>query len=156
MLIALASLVVALVAVAITVAASLRPIPDNRSPSTPRAPAFTDEQIAAAKSKICAAYDAVHHAVGVNTSRNEGNDPTTTLAVLANARLAIYSGGGYLFTKLAEEPATPTDLATAIRTLANAYQDVAIGYMADKQKTDLEASLRAADDATMTIERQCK
>ncbi|WP_375487204.1 hypothetical protein [uncultured Mycobacterium sp.] len=157
-LIALASLAVALVAIGIAVAAWLRPIPaipGNPPTSMPGAPAFTEEQIAAAKNTICAAYRTVHRAVGVNTSRNEGDDPTT-LAVLANARLAIYGGGGYLFTKLAEEPATPPGLASAIRMLANAYQDIAIGYMADMQKTDLDASLRAADDATITIEQQCK
>jgi hypothetical protein len=158
-LIAPTSLAVALVAIGIAIAAWLRPIPaipGNRSASMPEAPAFTEQQIAAAKSAICGAYNTVHRAVGVNTSRNEGDDRTTTLAVLANARLAIYAGGGYLFTKLAEEPATPPGLASAIRMLANAYQDVAIGYMADMQKTDLDASLRAADNATITIEQQCK
>lgn len=156
MLIAIASLCGTVVAVGIALAAWLRPGPENRPPPAPHAPVFTDEQIAGAKSTMCAAYATVHGAVGVNTSRNEGNDPTSTLAVLANARLAIYGGGGYLFTKLAEEPATPPSLASAIRTLANAYQDVAIGYMADLQKTDLDASLRAADNATISIEQQCK
>jgi hypothetical protein len=61
-------------------------------------------------------------------------------------------------TKLAEEQAALPELATAIRNLANAYEELAISYLDGLTNSDAELQpvLQAADDASATIERLCK
>lgn len=100
----------------------------------------------------------VHKAVVINTGRDGGGDPTATLAVAANARLSLAAGGQSLLSVLGREAATPAVLADAVRTLANDFQELAIGYMADAKNTDpaQEALLREGDTATLTIEQLCK
>jgi hypothetical protein len=44
-------------------------------------------------------------------------DVTGSLAVVANARISLYDGGQYLLVRL--DPATPPDLADAVKTLAS-------------------------------------
>jgi hypothetical protein len=56
---------ITLVAVAAAVAAWLRPMPETKS-AVPPTPTFSDQQVADAKSKVCAAYAEIHHAVDVN------------------------------------------------------------------------------------------
>jgi hypothetical protein len=68
------------------------------------------------------------------------------------------AGSRYLITKLSEEQAVSPDLATAIRNLANAYQELAISYLdgLTNSDTELQPPLRAADDASAAIEQLCK
>jgi hypothetical protein len=51
-----------------------------------------------------------------------------TLALIGVA-VALDAGSRYLLTKLAEEPATPPDLASAVRNEADAEQAALIEYM---------------------------
>lgn len=151
-----AALAIALVAVAVAIGAWFRPIP--AATPTPAATTFTDQQIADAKSRVCEEFNMVHKAVVINTGRDGGGDPTATLAVAANARLSLAAGGQSLLSVLGREAATPAVLADAVRTLANDFQELAIGYMADAKNTDpaQEALLREGDTATLTIEQLCK
>lgn len=75
-------------------------------------------------------------------------DPIGALAVAANARLALYGGGGYLRDRVAMEPASPPDLAKAINAMANTLQELSIGYLAgapnytqDPLRRDLDSEL---------------
>lgn len=76
----LVMLVITLVAVAASVAAWLRPMPETKS-ATPSAPAFNAQQVADAKSKVCAAYEKVQKASSANQTRNGGDDPNLQLLV---------------------------------------------------------------------------
>ena len=58
---------ITLVAVGAAVAAWLRPIPHNTS-ATPPAPIYSEQQVADAKSKVCAAYEKVQNAVNCQLS----------------------------------------------------------------------------------------
>ena len=58
---------ITLVAVGAAVAAWLRPIPHNTS-ATPPAPTYSEQQVADAKSKVCAAYEKVQNAVSCQLS----------------------------------------------------------------------------------------
>lgn len=128
---------------------------ENRSSE----PSYTDAQRDDAKVKICGAMDVVRRGVSLNTNlQPEGgpNDVTGSLAVAANARVALFGGGEYLLARL--DPATPTDLSDAVRKFANTLMD--IGAEATSGVTNSEpaqaARLKEADSANGTITSLCK
>jgi hypothetical protein len=135
-----------------------RPLPSNKASSTPRAPTYTDHQTADAKASVCAAFGQVDHALAMAYARNGGTDPTAQLSVATSTQLALDAGSRYLSTTLAEEPATPPDLATAVRKQSSAYQRALIGFLNGLTISDpyQQPIANASDDATMTIRQLCK
>jgi hypothetical protein len=111
--------------------------------------------VADAKAKVCAAYGKVHHAVGLTSGRSS-DDPTTRLVIATSGRQALDVGSGFLLARLTEEPATPSDLAIAVRKLANAFQELAINYLAEVSDSELDPLLRISDQESLTIENRCK
>jgi hypothetical protein len=99
---------------------------------------FSGQQQQDAKAKICGATGVVRQAVGIGT--NMGNpvpdDPSGALAVAANARLALYAGGGFLHQQLAAAPATPGDLSKAVTSYADTLQALGINYLAGAAPSD--------------------
>jgi hypothetical protein len=93
--------------------------------------------------------------VSVNTGRSGGDDPTAILAVASNARIALYNGGDSLSKKLLAEPATPPDLAKAVRTLVNAYQEMAIDYLVNAPDPEQESSRDAVEKANAAVYGTC-
>jgi hypothetical protein len=153
---AVASLVVALVAVGVAMAAWLRPMPQENPP--PSEAVYSDEQVAAAKADVCEAYKAVDQAVVTNTHRPnpvEG-DEIGSLAAAANARLSLYAGGDYLLSRLAERPATPHDLAVPARSLANLYKQFSIRALDNVSNSNLDTLRSPIDETSATIERLCQ
>jgi hypothetical protein len=156
---AFAFLIIALVvAVGMAIAGWLRSLPDEKRHPTPPASTFTSQQISDAKANVCAAFSKVDHALDVAGARSGGGDPTAQLAVATSTRQALDAGSRYLVTKLNEDPATPSDLADAIRKLSDVYQELTIAYLDGLTNSDpgLQSSLRASDDLTLTIRRLCK
>jgi hypothetical protein len=148
-----AALAIALIALAVGAAAWFRPTPRNNQPS-PK-PAYTEQEAADAKASVCAAYQKVNHALGVANTRNGGTDPTAGLAVATSTRQVLDAGSRYLLSKLADQNATPPDLADAVRTLAAEYQELTIDYLADVSDSDMQSSFHAADQAKAKIEKIC-
>jgi hypothetical protein len=150
---AFVALLVAFVALGVAIGSWFRPAPDNRP-----APAATynQQQIADAKTSVCGAYQQVRRAGDVAGARSGGSDPTGMLAVATSSRQVFDVGSRYLSTKLAELPATPPDLAAAVRKLASIYQQLAIGYLAEAPDSDLNPLVRAGDDAHSSIQGLCK
>ena len=150
-----ASLVIALAAVGLAIGCWFRPSPTTQEPSKPT---YTDQQVADAKAKMCAAFGKVDHALDVADARRGSNDPTAVLAAATSERQALDAGSRYLVAKLADEPATPPDLATAIRNQADSYQESLIDYLDGLTNSDseMQPTLKAADDATLTIRRLCQ
>lgn len=143
---------ITLAAVGAAIAAWLRPIPHEPS-GTPPAPTYSEQQVADAKSKVCAAYEKVHHAVNTNVQRTGGDDPTAQLAVAVNMRQVYVVGSAHFYTTLAEEPATPQDLASAVRKIAGLFQVFTLEGLA----SDPTASTsNAINEAGATIESLCK
>jgi hypothetical protein len=140
----------------IAIGAWFRPLPDSKVPSAPPAPTYTDLQVGEAKASVCAAYQKVHHMVLAASGRNFGDDPLAKHVVAEGGWLAFDVGRGYLLTELAEKPATPSDLAAAIRKLTDLYQILAVDYMNSASDSELDPSLRSGDEVTGTIERLCK
>ncbi len=121
---------IALVAVGAAVAAWSRPGPRVTSSTTPSAPSYSDEQVADAKSKVCAAFEKVLHATDINATRNGGDDPNTQLVIATAQRQVYVVGSAYLITTLAEERAASADLAAAAKNLARLYQAVTLDLLA--------------------------
>lgn len=150
-----ASLAIALVAIGLAIGCWVRPVSGAKAPPTPT---YTDQQVATAKAHVCAVFANVDHALAQAYARNGGGDPTAQLAVADGTQLALEAGSRYLSTTLAAEPATPADLADAIRTQAGAYQKALIGFLNGLAVSDpaQQPSVTASDDATMTIRGLCK
>jgi hypothetical protein len=135
-----AALTIALVALAVGVAAWFRPAKHDTQP--PPNPTYTQQQIADAKAKVCAAVGKLDRAVSVGNAQPKGPDP---LVASIN-------------TTLAEEPATPADLAAAVRNEANTLAEVVIGYedglgtFDPELKPIVDANSAAAD----TVRQLCK
>lgn len=154
-----AILALASIAVGIAVAGWFRPI-DARtsSPPTPLVPAFTEQQIADAKASVCGAYKTVRQAAVVNTNRPNPvpGDIIGDYLVSANARLALYTGGDYLFNHLAMEPATPTSLRDRIRSLAETFQELTMNYLAESPDSVLNSLRQTMEIDTQTIDNMCQ
>jgi hypothetical protein len=150
-------LVTALVTIGgIAIGAWFRPLPDNKPAPASPTPTFTDQQVTDAKARICAAFDKAHHALVVAGARNFGEDQVAKQVVAEGGWEALTAGSEYLLTTLVEEPATPPDLARAIRKIVGLYQSLAVNYIADVSHSEQNSVLRASDEATATIERLCK
>jgi hypothetical protein len=148
--IAPAALVIALIAVAIAVWALLRPA------SASTTPAATSQQTADAKGRACSAYTTVSTAVSLQTHADLGSDPVAVQAVAANSRLAMTAGGSYLLAHL--DPATPADLAAAIRSFANNLQDISMNAAAGVPNVDpaQAARMRDGEAAAAEVRNLCK
>ena len=145
--------VIAVVALGLSAWAVLRPYVENYS---------SDEKRGEAKTEVCAAFDVVRRGVQINTNMQPPGGPqdvTGSLAVAANARVALYDGGLYLLDVLdRRDSATPNDLADPVRKFANALVDIGAAATAGAQNSepDQAARLREADEANATISEKCK
>lgn len=122
----------------------------------PVAPRYSEQQVVEAKAKLCAAYGTVRQAVLVTTGRNGEEDPAMIFAIAANARMALFDGGAHLLAKLDETPAAATELSTAVRALAGAYQQLAIDYLAEVPEEEQQNALRAVDDTNAPVFEMCQ
>jgi hypothetical protein len=135
--IAAIALVIALAATGVAVWALMHPA----KPKAPAAP--TAQQVTDAKTRACTAYATVRAAVQLQTHADLGTDPAGVQAVAANARLSMASGGQYLLDRV--DPATPAPLASAIHSLANDLQDIAMNALAGVSNDDPTQAARLSD-----------
>ena len=143
-----------LVTLGVAIVGWFRPVPAK----SPPAPTYSNQQVVDAKTKVCAAYEQVRKAGDAAGARNGGSDPTSILTVATSTRQVLEVGSRYLMTKLDAEPATPPDLAAAVRKLADVYQEMTVDYLDGLSNSDpeLDPLLRAGDEAHSTIEKLCK
>ncbi|SPM36386.1 hypothetical protein MRAB57_4227 [Mycobacterium rhizamassiliense] len=125
-------------------------------PKPPTAPAYSAQQIADAKKKVCAEYQKVHTAIKASTGRDMGADPTAQQVYGLTGRQALLAGSEHLRTVLSSEPATPEEIATAIRKLTGLFQELTIDYLNSMPDSDMEPTVHAADETTLAIEGLCK
>ncbi|MCV7422799.1 hypothetical protein H7K45_19810 [Mycobacterium yunnanensis] len=151
--------VVAIALSAWTLLKPARPAASNEpASSTDVRTSFTADQTAQAKTKICTVFDVVRKGVTLNTNLpvpGGPDDTLGTLAVAANARLALFNGGQYLLARI--DPATPTELADAVRNFANNLLDVGANATAGALNIDPAQSerLRNADAINADVDRLC-
>jgi hypothetical protein len=118
--------------------------------------AVNAQQSDAAKMRVCGAVEMVRKAVSVQTNLDSGPDPVAKEAVAANARLATLGGGDYLLSRL--DPAAPSELADAVRALANNFQDIGMNQLVGVPSTDpgVASLLGDAQAASDRIAAMCK
>jgi hypothetical protein len=150
----LASIALALVAAGLAVGAWFRP-PTAKAPSPV---VYTNQQTADAKAAVCAAFGQVDHALQLAYARNGGSDPNAQLTVATSTQLTLDAGSRYLSATLTKEPATPPDLATAVRNQTDAYQKALIGFLNGLRFSDpaQQPTVSASDEATLAIRRLCQ
>lgn len=146
------AIAIAVVALAVAAGAWFRPLP---KPEAPAAKTYTEQEVAEAKKAVCEAFEKANVAVLVAGRTNGGTDQAMVLAVAANVRLALSAGSMSLNESLADNPATPTGIGDAVKSLARAYQEISLGQLAGAPPVQLEPSYRTGDSATSTIEQNC-
>ena len=148
-----AALAIAFIALAVGLVGWFRSTPHNNQP--PPKPTYSQQQIADAKAKVCAAFGKLDRAVGVLNALPNGSDE---LVAAIDTRQVFDVFSRYLLTTLSEEPATPADLATAVREQASSLEEGVIDYQVGLTKSDPEMrSVVDANSATAdTIRRLCK
>lgn len=147
---------IALAAAALGVALGswFRPAPE---PAPVAAPVFTDSQVADAKKQVCDAFQLARNAIVTAGNKDRGTDPTFTLAMVANARLAFIGGGQYLIEILNQNEATPAALADAVRQYSSSFQQLGLGLLADTAPEHMDqAMLKAGETANDTIKQICQ
>jgi hypothetical protein len=148
-----AALAIALVALAVGLAAWFHPTPHSTQP--PPKPAYTQQQIADAKAKVCTAIEKFNRAVSVGNSLPRGSDP---VVAAVNSRQIFDVFSRHLLATLAGAPATPADLATAVREEAGTLEEAVIAYEDGLSNSDAEMKpiLDASSAAADTIRQLCK
>ncbi|MCX8562440.1 hypothetical protein OS122_16240 [Mycolicibacterium mucogenicum] len=107
---------------------------------------YTQAEQDTAKIALCDAMKTVSKGIAINTNLAApgGPDDTTgALAVAANARLALITGGQYLLNRI--DPAAPAELATAARKYANTLLDIGAAATAGAQTDDPQQKVRLDD-----------
>jgi hypothetical protein len=132
----------------------VRPLPSTK-PSALPAPI---QQVASAKATVCTAFGKVEHAVDLADAEPVSSDRTEQLAVAALPRIAFDAGSRYLLTTLAEQPATPPELAIAVSKAVNTLQELLIGFMEGIRNTDprQQPAVNASNETEAMIRRLCK
>lgn len=151
-----AGLAIALVALTVGAAAWFRAAPHENQP--PPKVTYTQQQISDAKGKVCAAFGKFERAVDVAKAAPRGTDDTAQLAESTSIRQVFDVGSRYLFFTLSEQPATPADLAAAVRKEASSLQEGVIGYLDGLPNSDpqMQPLVQANSEAAETIRQLCK
>ena len=154
-IVSVVALVVALVAVGLAVWALMK----EPSKEASEAQVFTGTSTDDPKGSICEAFNVIRNGVQINTNLQPAGGPediTGSMAVAANARLALYDGGQYLLARL--QPGTPPELADAVRKFANNLMDIGARSTSGIPNTDpgQAARLKEADEANAKITELCK
>jgi hypothetical protein len=130
------------IATVLAIVGWFRPTPPPPPPQAhPSTPTYTEQQIADAKAKACGAFQLVLKGVRLQTgagrpSPASSDDVALTEAQSANARLSVVAGSWYLRDHL--DPATPTDIASAIQHWADSMSDLGENYLAGGKNDDPE------------------
>jgi hypothetical protein len=149
----LAALLIAVIAAGVAIGGWFYP---HKSASS--APTYSDQQTKDAKKHICETFMVVDRAV-VRNSRLKNPDnggPIGALSVATAARLAFYGGGAFLRDRVAQEPATPADLAKAVNAMGNSLEELAIGYLAGAAEFAQDALRQSLDDKIKATVEICK
>jgi hypothetical protein len=141
---------IALIAVTVAAWTLLRP-PPARSP----APA-SGQQIAAAKARACGAYTTVSTAVSLQTHAYLGSRPRRRAG--GRGQRPLSDGRRRRRPASHLDPATPPDLAAAVRSFADGLQDIAMNALARLSSDDpaQAARLRDAEAASARVADLCK
>lgn len=119
---------------------------------------YSDQQRNDAKKKICETFKIVDRAVVRNSHlKNPDNGgPIGALSVATAQRFAFYDGGAFLRDRVADQPATPKDLADNANALGTQLEELAIGYLAGAQDFAQDELRQNLDEKIKKIVEICK
>jgi hypothetical protein len=140
---ALIAVILALIGVGLAVWAL---VGSKSEPAASTPTTFTSQQTSDAKTRACGAFDIARKAITIQTNADLGPDPVAKEAVAANARLAIIGGGQFLLSRL--DPATPPQIADAVRSFANNLEDIGMSQLLNVPNTDATLTSRLNDAQT--------
>lgn len=123
---------------------------------TPSAPAYSNAEIAAAKSKACAAATRSVIGMRINTNRPGPTSPEDALgwANSANGRIAALTAATYVPNQL--DPATPTEVRETAQAFASAAFDFAALGVEESDGVAYEKARVTVSVAAKEVERVCK
>lgn len=135
------ALLVALVACILAVIGWFRPV--SAPTAEPTVVSYSDDEVAAAKSKACEAFGLVSGTV-TRTSHLEGGDDVALRQALAtNARLALVTGNAYLNDQTGA--AVPEPLVNELRVYSSLLLKVSMNYLAGKRNESPEQAQAIGD-----------
>lgn len=146
------AIVIALIAVAVAIGAWFRPLP---KPETPAAKTYSDQEVADAKKAVCDAFDRGQKTLDVTGSK-VGANPNDTFTVAVNSRVAIGAISTYWRSTLQKYPATPSEVAKILSSLADLYENILLTQLAEGSRSDLDALYASADDSVPKLTQACK
>ncbi|MEO8814663.1 MAG: hypothetical protein ABI307_15035 [Mycobacterium sp.] len=119
---------------------------------------FTDQQVADAKTNLCAAAALAHQAVAKNMhlKNPDPENRVAQLAVVANARLSLLGSAAYLRGRLEEEPAAPQEIANATRGMAGALEHLNVSYLAAQTDSDRGSLVPDLDAQIAELGKLCQ
>jgi len=106
------------------------------APDPVAAPSYSDEEVAAATAKVCAAFEEAWTAISVTSQAEAGDDTALEYGYAANARLAVLAGGMYLRDKL--DPAVPVSLDTQFSKFSDSLVAMTVLALTGTPKYDSE------------------
>ncbi|MEB3030255.1 hypothetical protein [[Mycobacterium] nativiensis] len=118
---------------------------------------YSEQQVADAKSDVCAAALVARQAVAKNMHliNPDPENPIGQLAVAANARLSLTGGAAYLRGRLADSPAAPQDVADAARAMAGALEHLNVSYLVGQPNSEHEQLGRDLDSRIADMGQVC-
>lgn len=123
-------------------------------PSASQVAAFTPEEVAAAKAKLCAAHKFVSDSVSnANAFRETNGDPGLENAYVAIANVSLVGGAAYLERHL--DPAAPAEIQEMVELLIDKYLTVAVGGVGGGNP-QYESDIAEANVTSKEVERLCQ
>jgi hypothetical protein len=142
------------IAIALGVVALLRPAAQAAAPAEV-APQYSEQQVADAKKTVCSDYDKVFKAVTA-TGAQRSDDPNLKFVISLDVRLATQFGSNFLRNSLADNPASPSDVADAVRDLISTWDKIILAQIGGAQESELTPSYAELDSAGDKIRQVCK
>ncbi|MCV7228289.1 hypothetical protein [Mycolicibacterium komossense] len=150
------SLIVAVLAIAVAIGAWFRTAHSDVTTQSTTAPQqFTTQQTSDANKALCDSYHKMFRSVN-GAGGQTSDDPVLQQVYAINIRLATHVASDFMYDKLRENPAGSPQLASDLRDLANAYNEVLMAQLADAPKTELDPLYSNIDSADAKLVEACK
>ncbi len=142
------ALLVALVACILAVIGWFRPV--SAPTAEPTVVSYSDDEVAAAKSKACEAFGLVSGTVTRTSHLDGGSDVALQQAFAVNARLALAVGDAYLTDQT--DAAVPGPLADELHAYSRLLVKISINYLAGEDN-DVPVQGQAISDLKASSHR---
>lgn len=125
------------------------------APAYSAAPSFSEQQVTDAKKAVCEAYAKGMRSIRTVASRKAEND-AEKLAVVTNSEVGEAVVSSYFLNTLASNPASPMELQSSLRKLAEEYQNVALTQLADGAPSEYKSNIDEIDTEVAKIDLLCQ